>query len=98
MKNQGAKIVNGDNVVEILEIGRPNPNPKNIHGVARVNGYRVVFNFQEQGNGALNINDIIFPYNVKGSLVMPYHKVNHQYKYYCGRAIVNYLHAYPIDY
>ena len=106
MKNQGRKIVLvhlDDNdfidfVVEILEIGRPNPNPKNIHGVAIVNSYRVAFNFQEKENGALNINDIIIGYDWRGRLVVPYHKLNHQDYQYYGRAIVNYLYAYPINY
>ena len=89
---------NPENKIEILEIGRPNPNPKNIHGVAMVNGSRVVFNFQELKNGSLKINYVNFPQYARHSDIMPYHEGNEGHEYFCGRAIVNYLNTYGINY
>jgi hypothetical protein len=52
------------NKVEILEVSRPNPNPKNIEGRATLNGYKVCFSIMEEPNGHIRPKWVIFPENV----------------------------------
>jgi len=53
-----------NNIVQILEVGRPNPNIRNIQGKALINGWKVSFSFQEQPNGYLDPRWVFFPDNL----------------------------------
>jgi hypothetical protein len=86
------------NQIKILDIGRPNPNPKNIQGVAMVNNYRVVFNFQEQGNLSLKVNYINFPQYADWDKITPSCKGGEGHQYYCGVNIIKYIQNNNIKY
>lgn len=58
------------NTVKILEITRPNPNPKNFEGKALLNGWEVTFNMNEKPEGEIKANWIIFPKNVGWSRII----------------------------
>lgn len=77
-----------ENTVEILEIGRPNPNPRNIQGKCLLNGYRVSFNIQEYPNGHLKVNWVNFPEYTKWSKIIPTCKSEGGHKYYAGLEII----------
>tara|TARA_Y100000766_G_C18320781_1_gene325471 strand:+ start:164 stop:430 length:267 start_codon:yes stop_codon:yes gene_type:complete len=87
------------NKVKILKIDRPNPNPKNIHGIANVNGYNVTFNFQQLPNLSLKINYINYPEKVKWDNILPFDNVSTDgHHYHCGLVIIKYLIDNKINY
>ncbi len=75
------------NEVEILEVSRQNPNPKNIEGKAMLNGWKVSFSIMEESNGHLKPKWVIFPENVDWDrIIKGSSKTGHEY--YANIAII----------
>lgn len=75
------------NQVEIVEISRPNPNPKNIEGIAILNGWKVSFSIMEEPNGHLRPKWVIFPENVNWNRIIKVSSGNGHH-YYANLAII----------
>jgi hypothetical protein len=80
------------NQVEILEISRPNPNPRNIEGKALLNGWKVAFSLMEEANGHLRPKAVYFPKNVSwDKIIKGSTKTGH--KYYANLVIIQKIRA-----
>ena len=75
------------NKVEILEISRPNPNPKNIEGKAMLNGFKVWFSILQEPNGSLRPKWIIFPKNISWDRIIK-GSSSTGHEYYANLAII----------
>ncbi len=80
------------NKVEILEIARPNPNPRNIEGKALLNGWNVSFSIMEEPSGRLRPRWVNFPENLSWSRVIK-GSSSTGHEYYANLAIIQKIKA-----
>lgn len=78
------------NKVAILEVSRPNPNPKNIEGKAMLNGFKVWFSIMQEPNGHLSPKWIIFPECVNWDRIIKGSSAT-GHEYYANLAIIQKL-------